>query len=59
MAATRSAELLDLELLGLRALVLVGDVVVAFAGLAGELDARRRKIQSARAQRSAGKVRGV
>jgi hypothetical protein len=38
VAAARPAELLDLELLGLRALVLVGDVVVALAGLAGELD---------------------
>jgi hypothetical protein len=36
--AARVAELLDLELLGLRALVLVGDVVVALAVLTGELD---------------------
>jgi hypothetical protein len=34
----RAAELLDLEFLGLRALVLVGHVVVALAVLAGELD---------------------
>jgi hypothetical protein len=36
--AASVAELLDLELLGLRALVLVGDVVVALAILARELD---------------------
>src|SRR5262245_61102840 len=38
MAAAGAAELLDLELLGLRALVLVSHVVVALAGLAAELD---------------------
>ena len=36
--AARAAELLDLELLGLRALVLVGHVVVALAVLTAELD---------------------
>jgi hypothetical protein len=36
--AASVAELLDLELFGLRALVLVRDVVVALAVLTGELD---------------------
>ena len=36
--AARVAELLDLELLGLCALVLVSDVVIALAVLTGELD---------------------
>ena len=60
MAAAGVAELLDDELLRHGALVLVGDVVVALAGLAGQFDQVTHGVAPwAKGQRTARKVRAV